>query len=341
LLDSNVFPCVLEELVEKDVEETLTIAMPIWNRQYCIQQVLDSIINQTYPKEKIKLVFVDNFSSDGTFTILQKFAEKLKEEYLHIQIIQAKSNIPEARNICVQNTVGKYLLWWDSDVLAPDNRAVQRIIDTINRSDAVMVGYPAYKAGKPKGFYEKLLDYKATDFGQSFTIVKRTIFDKIGEFNPKAKASEETELCLRIKKIGLKYFLDKTTPCTHLVVGYHHHGNNIESPSDNAKMTFWRGYVRIVKRCFFLREEYDQFLKAKSFHHYFRLGVYLLFPFVILASIFLSWIIAPCYVIPLLIYQVKQSKNRPFGLILFFYYLLPGLATSYGYICYKIKYFFR
>lgn len=314
----------------------ITVAMPIYNRKYCIEKVLDSISNQSYPKNRIKLIFVDNYSTDGTFEALQRFSRYKGNEYLTISILRLKSNIPQARNVCVKNMLGNYIFFWDSDVLAPDNEALERIVKLMLIDDKTMaVGFPYYLEGKPR-LDEKIFRVRSeegvgrvTGLGLGFTLIHKDVFNKIGLFNEKMNYSEDTEFFLRIKRAGLNVFIDTRTPCKHLKPETFKHSRGYIATGRG-----FLNYLKYVKYCYgTMPYIYDQFLATRSPTHYLRLIIYLFLPVVILASIFASWIIALFYFLPLLMYHIyKARRNRLFGFITFVYYLLPGVAISYGYL---------
>lgn len=318
----------------------ITVAMPIYNRQYCIKEVLNSILTQSYPKNKIKLIFVDNYSGNGTFETLQKFPKNRGNEYLAVSILRLKSNIPQARNTCIKNMLGNYIFFWDSDVLAPDNTALERMVKLILSDDKIMaIGFPYYLEGKPrldeKIFMVRLEEGvgRVTGLGLGFTLIRKDVFDKIGLFNEKMNYSEDTEFFLRMKRAGLKVFMDSRTPCKHLKLEAFKHSRGYIATGRG-----FLNYLKYVKYCFgTMPYIYDQFLATRSLTHYIRLIVYLFLPVVILTSMFFSWLIFPFYFLPLMIYHISKAKrNRLFGFITFAYYLLPGVAISYGYLFHKL-----
>jgi len=100
---------------EKDYPRVL-ICIPVLNRAWVIQYMLRSLMNQTYPKDKIKVVVVDGGSSDGTPRIAEKM---LKEGRFDYKIIVKPGNIAEAMNTCLEELRDEQVvLRWDSDVLA-------------------------------------------------------------------------------------------------------------------------------------------------------------------------------------------------------------------------------
>jgi glycosyltransferase involved in cell wall biosynthesis len=316
----------------------LTIAMPTYNRGYCIDKVLQSVLSQSYPKKSIKLVFVDNFSTDGTFEILQDFVEREKEKYLAVELHKTKSNIPQARNICLKSMLGDFILFWDSDVLAPDSEAVDRMVRyMLNENGVAAVGFPYYLEGEKK-VDEKIYmmrlgeDFtKVSGLGLGFTLIRRQVFDKVGGFNERMEYSEDTEFFLRVKKAQLRAVADSRSHCRHLKPEVFRHSRGYVAASRSLN------YLKYVKYCFTIMPRiYDGFLATGSRTHYFRLIVYLFLPPVVLASFF-YWFAAPLYFLPLLAYHIyKAKRNRLYGLVSFAFYLLPGVAISYGYVFYKL-----
>lgn len=152
--------------------------MPIKNRIFCIDQVLVSIASQTYPKNKIKLVFIDE-STDGTYEKLLQWKEEHKEEYLDIQIlrINSKGYISSLRNICVSNMEGDIIFFWDSDVLAPDNTALSRVIQKLVSSNDVAVAGFHYERKTPS-LYEKILRVRTELGGLGFTAIKNQLLTR-------------------------------------------------------------------------------------------------------------------------------------------------------------------
>ncbi|MGC8912024.1 MAG: glycosyltransferase, partial [Nitrososphaeria archaeon] len=245
-----------------DLYPILTIGVPTYNRRYCIEKVLQSIYSQSYPKKNIKLVFVDNYSTDGTFEVLQNFVEKVGKEYLGAELYRIRSNIPQARNICLKSMVGDFILFWDSDVLAPDNGVVERMVKfMLKEGDVAALGIPYYLEGEKKldeKMYMMRLEKGVTEvsgLGLGFTLIRKGVFDKVGGFNERMTYSEDTEFFLRVKRAKLKILADSSIQCSHLKpeVFKHSRGYIAKARSIN--------YLKYVKYCFQVMPQiYDGFL---------------------------------------------------------------------------------
>lgn len=118
---------------------TITIAAPIRNREFIIEEYLKHIFQIDYPKDKISLHFVINDSVDDTARHLAEFKKKHGSKYKRIKIDIYNRNIPLdcrvldvrvnyvyrhlsiLKNFIMKNTKTDYLLFVDTDILVkPD-----------------------------------------------------------------------------------------------------------------------------------------------------------------------------------------------------------------------------
>ena len=49
----------------------VSVIVPLFNEEKFIEKCLESLINQTYPKEKMEWIFVDGASTDKTVEIIK------------------------------------------------------------------------------------------------------------------------------------------------------------------------------------------------------------------------------------------------------------------------------
>lgn len=321
----------------------ITIGMPIKNRIFCIDRVLTSISSQTYPKNKIKMVFIDDESTDGTYEKLFQWKEQRKEEYLDIQIQRVNSNgyISTLRNLCVSNMEGDIIFFWDSDILAPDNDALSRVIQKLVSSDDVaVVGFHCER--ESPSLYEKILRTGTELGGLGFTAIKRSAFDKVGLFNEKFRVNEDEEFSSRVKLKGFKIIFDASTPCLHL------------RPETQPRYGIKRGVLEYLTRLKFYFS-YGSFVCSECIRQGSKLHLLRILYYFALPPIFLFWVLNffnpvfpvtlisiffAVYLILNLLYHIRKTRgNRLFGIVAFAYHIPCGIAISYGYIARLIKSF--
>lgn len=97
--------------------ELVSILIPVYNRISLVRETIESAINQTY--KNIEIIIVDNHSTDGTWKLLQDFANKDNR----IRIFQNKENIGPVRNWrrCIDEAKGEYAkILFSDDVIESD-----------------------------------------------------------------------------------------------------------------------------------------------------------------------------------------------------------------------------
>jgi glycosyltransferase involved in cell wall biosynthesis len=102
-------------LMPKQDLPIITIGIVVLNREWIIGRMLNSLQSQTYPHDKLFVVVIDGKSNDRTVDIVEDIM--LKSNFKGYQVIVQDTNIPEVRNLCIQNMKGDFLLFWDSDVI--------------------------------------------------------------------------------------------------------------------------------------------------------------------------------------------------------------------------------
>jgi glycosyltransferase involved in cell wall biosynthesis len=101
----------------------VSIIMPCFNSEKFIEESIISVINQSY--EDWELIICDDFSSDKTYELAEKYA------YVHNRIILIKNThdkgAPGARNSCLDKARGRYIAFLDSDDLWAANKLLVQI----------------------------------------------------------------------------------------------------------------------------------------------------------------------------------------------------------------------
>lgn len=196
----------------------------------CINSVQNQF-KKEFTSDKIEHIIVDNDSHDGSL-------EKLKKEtkhYKNVRIIANKENVGFGRgcNSGANYAKGQYLLFLNSDTIV-ENREFLKMIEFLEHHQrvAIMGGQMTNMDGTPQlsawKFYTLgnliLLLLGAERFGllkKSTThiqkvdwvtggcmMVKKTIFEQLGKFDPHIfMYIEDMELCFRAKKEGFDTYM--------------------------------------------------------------------------------------------------------------------------------------
>jgi len=211
-------------MLEKPI---ITIGILTYNRSLSIPFVLEAVKNFEYPKNRIRIVLVDNNSQDNTPSILSNFKTQMNSYYESIIILsheQRKSgNIPEGRNICISNSIGEYLLYIDSDVIPPSDTITRMLESFASNPSVAIIGFPCLSS--PMTFLDKLYVHEIPKkpnpevqdvIGMGCTMIKREIFNEIGLFDLEYSTMEDLELSRRVKKAGYTVLMDNNKTALHL-----------------------------------------------------------------------------------------------------------------------------
>lgn len=90
--------------------ELISIIVPVYNAEKYLHRCIDSIINQTY--KNIEIILVNDGSTDISSSICDKYAQI--DERIKV-IHQENAGVSVARNMGIDNSSGKYIMFVDSD----------------------------------------------------------------------------------------------------------------------------------------------------------------------------------------------------------------------------------
>lgn len=182
----------------------VSVIIPTYNRQDCVREAIASVLAQTY--QDFELIVVDDGSEDGTQTVVQEFSAIAP---CIRYIFQPNQGVAAARNTGVALSVGAFVAFLDSDDLwQPDKLKRQLAFFTahpeahICQTEEIWLRRgvrinPHKKHRKAGGdIFARSLDLCLVS--PSAVMLRRSLFGRIGGFDPQLPACEDYDLWLRI-----------------------------------------------------------------------------------------------------------------------------------------------
>lgn len=108
----------------------ISIIIPCYNKEKYIAETIVSVINQTY--SNWELIIIDDISSDNSASIIKIFSDKDNRIKLSTNVENKGANF--SRNIGIQNSQGKYIVFLDADDLLSEN-CLENRYSNINNSE--------------------------------------------------------------------------------------------------------------------------------------------------------------------------------------------------------------
>lgn len=198
----------------------VSVILPIYNEEKYIAKCIDSLIEQTYPRNRMEWIFVDGNSTDNTVKIINDYISK--EDCPIVLLSNEKRKTPYALNMAIKEAKGKYIIRLDAHSYFYPNY-IEKCVHYLDTTDADNVGGIAET--EATGFVgqaiSKMLSTKFGVGGSDFRIgegnrfvdtvpfgaFRREVFDRVGLFNPKLLRSEDNDMNSRIRQAGGKIWL--------------------------------------------------------------------------------------------------------------------------------------
>ena len=190
-------------------EPSFSFIMPAYNRAFCIEKAINSLINQEYLSWE--LIIVDDGSSDGTEDLIrEKYGELLKRNKIRY-IRTEHSGVCAARNLGVSLAKNKWVGCLDTDnEMCKDYLTMfKRAILKNKRSKCFYAQIQTLSGailGRPF-VYEELLRANHIDIG--VFIYHKSLVEKYGGYDVNLKRLEDWELIIRYTKENFPIFIEK------------------------------------------------------------------------------------------------------------------------------------
>jgi len=200
----------------------VTIIVPMRNEEKYLEYLINSIVNQTYPKEKLEVLLVDGMSEDRTKEIAERYIKK----YPFLQLLEnPKRIVSTALNIGIRKAKGEFIIVMSAHSFYGHNY-VARCIQTLRKTGADVVGGPiitlpagssriarsiAIATSNPFGVgNSKFRTSKESGYVDTvaFGAYRKRIFDKVGLFDERLIRNQDIELNSRIRRSGGKIYLN-------------------------------------------------------------------------------------------------------------------------------------
>ncbi|MHA1608022.1 MAG: glycosyltransferase [Candidatus Freyarchaeota archaeon] len=180
-----------------------SVVIPTYNEERYLPLCLNSVLNQTMPREKYEIIIVDGYSEDNTVKIAEEKADKV--------ILSEKRGPGDARNKGGRAARGKILLFLDADTVI--SRSLMEKV-YVAFSDPRVVGgtcdiYPLERDSRGYALYSTInLLYRvlyAAGFPHAQTkccFYLRKTFLEAGGFKETLIVAEDQELAWRMSRKG-------------------------------------------------------------------------------------------------------------------------------------------
>ena len=202
----------------------VSIIVPCYNEQATIRSLLDGLLAQTYPRDRMEVVLADGLSQDRTREVAAWFQRDHPD--LSLQVVDNhRRSIPSALNLAIASARGEILVRLDAHSM-PIPEYVERCVAALEAGDGLNVGGVwEIRPGSPGWVPESIALACAHPLGAGdalyrlapaagpvdtvpFGAFRRTLIDQIGGFDESLLSNEDYEFNVRVRRAGGKVWLD-------------------------------------------------------------------------------------------------------------------------------------
>lgn len=179
---------------------TVSIVIPCYNGERFLAEAIDAALAQTYAQ--CEVIVVDDGSTDGSATIMQKYAGRIR------LVQQTNAGLPAARNAGIRASTGDYLAFLDADdYWSPD--FIEKMVQGLEFSGAAIAYCGWQNIGLPGGRGEPFVppDYEQPNKLETMitgvrwpvhaALTRRDVAMTTGGFDPKWSTCEDFAFWIR------------------------------------------------------------------------------------------------------------------------------------------------
>jgi len=208
----------------------LSVVIPCLNEERFIGNILQNLLDQTWPKDRMEVFVVDGGSTDGTRPIVESWSEK----HPWVKLLDNPDRyVPHARNRGIRASKGDIICIMDAHAAYPRDY-IQKLAEGLKTTGAQNVGgvlrtaprAPTSTAkaivavlqhplGVGNSFFRIGVDRPAEVDTVPFGCYPRTVFETFGLFDERLLRNQDNEFNKRIIRGGGKIVLLPDVFCTY------------------------------------------------------------------------------------------------------------------------------
>lgn len=232
----------------------ISLVIPAHNEDQRIGTTLDLINRQTYPRELMEVIVVDNNCTDQTVAVAKRFGAQV--------VVQTHPGVAWAREAGWRAARGEIVISTDADV-QPKPNWVEQIVDRFSANPRVVgltgglrffdkpawFNYAAIVLNPLLVLLGFLMSRGVYNFSGNNMAARRQAYEAVGGFNTSLFFGEDMDLARRLRKVGKIRFYPGLV-------------NWVSGRRYTPNYGFWRYFVNYLWTSLFARPRYNELPKV-------------------------------------------------------------------------------
>ena len=274
----------------------VVICLTTYNPGPTLEHLLSSLLRLDYPRKKLYLVIVDDYSNDGTWEKLLEFKQEHNNAFNNIIMNRSYSrNVAKARNTCLKLALEKcpyadFVFILDHDILVPPN--ILKVLVNHLMQDPTLGSAHGLRVSMSNNIFEQIWralwpkHYGYVEWADiECTLIRVKVFKDIGFFNESMTRWENREFIARLRRAGYKVLIDTRIKCIHLSVSHQtRQAMGYHAGLSNSLKSILKYYFKV------LPPNVEHVFKAEKVYYKVRVLYYALLPYAVIVFTSLNMI---------------------------------------------------
>ena len=198
---------------------SIVVIVPYYNESKSIEKTLDSIDSQSMKPNSV--ILVDSGSTDMTPQIINEWINKNNTK-LFKNIHSGEMSPSSSINLGINSSEEKIIAYVDCGLDIPSNWLMSSI-KQMNKDNSDMVSVRIFTDGKniiDKSFIAQTYGFKNNQICLPGSLIKRNVFDLIGIFLNKVRASYDTDFIKKFHQHNLKQSINNKVILKYFGINY-------------------------------------------------------------------------------------------------------------------------
>jgi len=217
----------------------VSVVIPVLDGERFLAETLESVFAQDYPR--FEVIVVDDGSTDGTADVARSFGAV---RYIH----QSNQGQAVARNTGIAAARGEFLAFLDADDLWTPNKLSLQVGYLLTHPE---IGFTLSRqriflepgAERPSWLRDDLIDREHVGFFPSTLVVRRSVFDRIGVYDPSFRIGESADWFARANDAGIRRAI-----VPEVLLHKRVHGVNLTNNHELARADIFRALRSSIAR---------------------------------------------------------------------------------------------
>ncbi len=205
----------------------VSVVIPVRNEAGFIGRNLEGVLAQDYPPDRLEILVADGRSTDGSRDIVTRMAERVAHEGSGARIVLVDNPeriMPTGTNAAIRRSTGEVIVLMGGHAKMPANYLRACVTTLLEKNadaasgalDSVGTGVvgEAIAAAMSSPFGIGNSGFRTATGGEPFEVdtipfgaYRRTVFERIGLFNPHMVRHQDYELNYRVRQAGMRMLL--------------------------------------------------------------------------------------------------------------------------------------